>query len=110
MSIETPRCRADGRASAAPAPRRRLARAALVAGVLVLAAGCGTGNGDPPVPAAVEEDPVFEGLSREEIERQAEPMTLEEAERLGIVDTTIRIESPIHPDSIIELPPPPEPQ
>lgn len=45
-------------------------------------------------------DPEYEGVSLEEMERQAEPMSLEEAERLGIIDTTIRIEPPIHPDSI----------
>lgn len=49
-------------------------------------------------------DTEVEGLSREQIEQQAEPMTLEEAERLGIVDTTIRIEPPVNPDSVIELP------
>lgn len=31
-------------------------------------------------------------------------MTLEEAERLGIVDTTIHIEYPMNPDSIPEMP------
>jgi hypothetical protein len=56
-----------------------------------------------PEPAPRFDDPEYDGLSREEIERQAEPMTPAEAERLGIVDTTIRIEAPINPDSLIEL-------
>lgn len=43
----------------------------------------------------------YEGLSREEIERRASSMTPEEAERLGIVDTTIRIEPPMDPDSVL---------
>lgn len=46
----------------------------------------------------------YEGLSREEIEAQAEAMTLEEAESLGIVDTTIRIEPPVNPDSVLPFP------
>jgi hypothetical protein len=49
-------------------------------------------------------DPEYEGLSPEEIQLQAEPMTPEEAERLGIVDTTIRIESPINPDTVLPIP------
>lgn len=55
-----------------------------------------------PLPAFGE--PEYEGLSREEIQTQAEAMTLEEAERLGIVDTTIRIEPPVNPDSILPIP------
>jgi hypothetical protein len=46
----------------------------------------------------------YDGLTPEELRLQAAPMTLEEAERLGIVDTTIHIEYPMNPDSIPEMP------
>jgi hypothetical protein len=65
--------------------------------VITLLAGC---RGEAEEEAPVYSEPEYEGLSLEEIQSQAEPMTPEEAERLGIVDTTIRIESPIHPDSV----------
>jgi hypothetical protein len=70
--------------------------------VLVMGAACGGEPELPPPPPAVIE-PEYEGLTREEIELRAEPMTPAEAERLGIVDTTIRIEAPIHPDSVVHL-------
>lgn len=55
-------------------------------------------------PSESEEDAeVYEGLSPEQIEMQAEPMSLEEAESLGIVDTTIRLQPPMNPDSVIPL-------
>ncbi len=76
---------------------------ALLAAVLVLAA-CG---GEPPPPPPGElilEESAYDGLTPEEIQLQATSMTLEEAERLGIVDTTIRIEVPINPDSLLILP------
>lgn len=60
--------------------------------------GCG-GGAEPDAPRAADE-PEYDGLSREEIELQAEPMTPAEAELLGIVDTTIRIEPPMNPDSV----------
>ncbi|MEX2581954.1 MAG: hypothetical protein WD766_01695 [Gemmatimonadota bacterium] len=77
--------------------RQRLAVAALGAGMLL--GGC---NGeDEAAPAAVE--PEYEGLSREQIEADATPMTPEEAERLGIVDTMIRLQPPMNPDSVVPL-------
>jgi hypothetical protein len=85
-----------GNAAALRARMRPVPRLALL-GLIALTAGCGNGADDTP-PGYTE--PEFDGLSREEIELQAEPMTPEEAERLGIVDTTIRVESPIHPDSV----------
>lgn len=64
--------------------------------LIILASGCGEESPEPP-PVS---DPEYEGISREEIERRAEPMTPEEAERLGIIDTTIRVEPPMNPDSV----------
>lgn len=70
---------------------------------LVAFAGCGA---EPPSPGAESgvEESAYDGLSPEEIEREASSMTLEEAERLGIVDSTIRIEVPTSPDSLLILP------
>jgi hypothetical protein len=65
--------------------------------LLLLAVAC-TPEMEPP--PAVDE-PQYDGLTREQIEQQAEPMTPAEAERLGIVDTTIRIEPPMNPDSVL---------
>ena len=64
--------------------------------VFPLAVGCGGDAGEPGGTAEQE----FEGVSPQELELNAEPMTLEEAESLGIVDTTIVPGSPIGPDSI----------
>jgi hypothetical protein len=73
-----------------------------VLAVLVPLAGC---NSEPPPPSdTIPEQSDYGGLSPEEIQRQAIPMTLEEAERLGIVDSTIRIEVPSGPDSLLDLP------
>lgn len=69
--------------------------AVLVVGIALSA--CGT-EAEPPPPIVAE--PEYDGLSREEIELQAEPMTPAEAERLGIVDTMIRIESPVGEDTL----------
>lgn len=45
----------------------------------------------------------YDGLSREQIESEASIMTIEEAESLGIVDTTIRVVPPMDPDSVEAL-------
>ncbi len=69
---------------------------------LALLAGCGEG-GEPPQeerPAASDEEDVSP-LSREQLELQAEAMSPEVAESLGIVDTTIRVTRPIPPDSAL---------
>ena len=68
---------------------------------VVLVGGCGA----EPQPEPRFSEPEYEGLTREEIERQAAAMTLEEAESLGIVDTTIRIEAPMNPDIVLAIPP-----
>lgn len=44
----------------------------------------------------------FEGLSPDEMQRQAAPMTPEQAESLGIVDTTITVGAPIGADSVVQ--------
>ena len=69
---------------------------------LALLAGCG-GGGEAPQeerPAAGAEEDVSP-LSREQLELQAEAMSPEVAESLGIVDTTIRVTRPIPPDSAL---------
>jgi len=71
--------------------------------LIILSSGCGDERAESPSPPSAVDDAAYEGLSREEIERQAESMTPAEAERLGIIDTTIRMEAPIHPDSIQHL-------
>lgn len=95
------------RVSSTPERRSRfLARSrssfALCAALLLVlgAGGCQESVPERPAepPRSAEE---YEGLSREEIERRASSMTPEEAERLGIVDTTIRIEPPMDPDSVL---------
>jgi hypothetical protein len=75
-------------------------RVVLTLGLALLSA-CG---GAEPDPEPRFSEPEYEGLTREEIERQAEAMTPEEAERLGIIDTTIRIEVPVGPDTLLQLP------
>jgi hypothetical protein len=40
------------------------------------------------------------GMTREQIEASAEPMSPEVAESLGIVDTTIRVQAPAPPETI----------
>ena len=77
----------------------RRGRAAIVGMGLVLLAGCG---GEEVEPQAAEL-PEYDGLTTDQIQSQAEPMTQEEAERLGIVDTTIRTNPPMNPDSVILL-------
>ena len=67
--------------------------------LLVLLAGCGEEAEQGPDVA----QPEYEGLSRDQIQNQAESMTPEEAERLGIVDTTIRLQPPMNPDSVVPL-------
>jgi hypothetical protein len=64
----------------------------------VALAGCGaTEEAAEPSTAADAEVPP---LTREEIQEHAEAMTPAMAESLGIVDTTIRIESPMPAESV----------
>jgi hypothetical protein len=84
----------------------RAVPAVLLAAVLTLVA---CGREEEPVPPATEE-PTAEGLSPEEIRMQVEPMSPEQAERLGIVDTTIHLEQLASPEDTLltqdTLPPP----
>jgi hypothetical protein len=56
----------------------------------LVAQGCQ--RDEPAVEPAVTEEPAVGGLSPEEIRMQAEPMSPEQAEQAGIVDTTIYVE------------------
>ena len=91
----------ERRGLAAARSIRALAARVVPALGLAFLAACG---GAEPEPEPRFSEPEYEGLSREEIERQAEAMTPEEAERLGIIDTTIRIEVPVGPDTLLLLP------
>jgi hypothetical protein len=70
---------------------------------------------EPVVETGVTDEPAVEGLTPDEIRRQAEPMSPEEAEQLGIVDTTIHVEQLATPEDSLLLrdttppPVPPEP-
>jgi hypothetical protein len=82
---------------------------ALAAGLCFVTAlgGCRreADEGAEGAPAAgVADSGVLDGLSREEIERQAEAMTPEQAEKLGIVDTTIHLEQLTSPDDSAVVP------
>ncbi len=78
---------------------RSRAGALLVMLVAVIVSGC---DRDEPQPApVVGGEPVAEGLSPEEIRQQAEPMTPEQAEQLGIVDTTIHVEQLATPEDTL---------
>ena len=96
MWIVVCRRKSDAGPLVEPRPGPLAWRRTLATICLAAAAGCA-----PEAESPIVEDPEFDGLTREQIEQQAEPMTPAEAERLGIVDTTIRIEPPIDPDSIL---------
>ena len=68
-----------------------------VVALLGLAGACGETEPEAAAPA----DEAFEGLSREELQQQIESMTPAQAESLGIVDTTIRLQPPMDPDSVL---------
>ncbi len=74
-------------------------------GLLLLFAGgvaaCGGSGGGAARDTAVSADTgAMGGLTPEEIRARAEPMSPEKAESLGIVDTTIHMESHENPDSL----------
>jgi hypothetical protein len=82
----------------------------------LLAAGCGRGGGEgaAPADAAAETDTTnrqaLDGLSAEQVQAEASSMTPEQAEALGIVDSTIHVERLQSPDdSIISRGPPSAP-
>src|SRR5687767_13269916 len=72
-------------------------------GALLALTACGGESSD----AGASAEGAVEGVSAEEMVGQAAPMTLEEAERLGIVDTTISVGDPVGPDSLGALGRPP---
>lgn len=80
-------------------PRPLAARIPAVLLALLLLGACEQPEQEAPQPPLRE--PEYDGLSREQIEERASSMTPEEAERLGIIDSTIHIEPPINPDSVI---------
>jgi hypothetical protein len=78
-------------------------RAIVVVALLApLSAGCGAAEETPG--AAGEAEAEVPALTRDEIREHAEAMSPEVAESLGIVDTTIRIESPMPADSVRTAP------
>lgn len=67
---------------------------------LPLAAGCT--RGDAPSAESTEGGESLDGLSPEQIRQQAQPMSPERAEELGIIDTTIHMEQLTSPaDSLL---------
>lgn len=69
---------------------------------ILLVMACGGTAEQPPEPAGDPgDDP--RPLTREQIEESVEAMSPAQAESLGIVDTTIRIESPMPEDSVIRV-------
>jgi hypothetical protein len=72
-----------------------IARSALLAVVVVLAAAACDRQPAQEDPGAGSADPagVIGGVSPERIERDAQSMSPEQAEQLGIVDTTIHMEN-----------------
>ncbi|MBW3628366.1 MAG: hypothetical protein KY464_03630 [Gemmatimonadetes bacterium] len=87
--------------SAAPAAPSRVAAPPGIAGVLLagllLLAGCERGAGSGSAAAA---DTAADGLSQEQLQQQAQPMTREQAEQAGIMDTTEAEQpSPVGPDA-----------
>lgn len=93
-------------------------RRAVLAGMLLVcsavSAGCGGSReeeAEEPTPAAGGE--ALDGLTRDQIREQVRPMSPEKAEELGIVDTTIHVESLTNPEDRSLLPdtarrPPPD--
>lgn len=84
-------------------PDRRL-RGFATAGIVSLLAmslsACG-GDADPEDTAV---EGAVEGVSSEEMVGQASPMSLEEAESLGIVDTTVSVGPPVGPADTAPVP------
>jgi hypothetical protein len=81
---------------------RRHHRLPLAASFLFILTACGGGADAPEssAPATGEGAP----LSREELEASAAAMSPETAESLGIVDTTIGVQSPVAADSLRIVP------
>jgi hypothetical protein len=74
--------------------------------VAILALSLAACGGDEAPDEAATGGGAAEGVSREEMVDQGAPMSLEEAESLGIiVDTTVGVSSPVGPDSLPGLDP-----
>jgi hypothetical protein len=95
--------------------KQRATRPALLLALpcVLLAAGCRSGGGESAASAdaAAETDTTnrqaLDGLSAEQVQAEASSMTPEQAEALGIVDSTIHVERLQSPDdSIISRGPP----
>lgn len=74
--------------------RRASVRTSLAAAVLLACAvaGCGSSEPEPAAETDTTARPVVEGLSPEQLQERAEPMSPEQAEQLGIIDTSIHVE------------------
>ena len=67
----------------------------------LLPAACGPSDEEvPPASSDANGDEGIRALTREQLQQQAEAMSPEVAESLGIVDSTIRIERPVPPESV----------
>lgn len=88
---------------------RRWLRTLVLAGAACAAAACGGGGGEGAQPPSVDVDSTnkdaMDGLSTQQIEEEAVPLTPEEAAARGIVDTTIHLENLGTPDTV-EIGPP----
>ena len=79
----------------------RCTRQAVLAGVALLTpvffAACqrsAESDAEPEMKLPPAEAEAMDGLSREEISRQVQPLSPEKAHELGIIDTTVKIENP----------------
>lgn len=95
-----------------PIPRSVLT-SALLAGALatIPLAACdgGPGGGGRPAAEGIDttRDEAMDGLSPEELQERAQAMPPEQAEALGIVDSTIHIPDPTLADTFVSPPGPP---
>lgn len=84
-----------------------LLRSALTALLLVGCGGEGDGSDPEDLGESLEIDTTnqtaIDGLSRDQLEARVEPMSPERAEALGIVDTSIHLQSPDLIDTVIPL-------
>lgn len=78
-------------------------------GLMLLAAGCGDRAGGRRAAADTAgldtANRALEGLSRDQIQQSAQPMTPEQAAQMGLIDTTIHVED-LSPTGANTLPPP----